>query len=127
MKRRRVRQNEAEEALQLEQLLDTEQNIEWADDAYDDQELLAQEEYQDVYPYSDDDFYSDEFSEEYSEEHEAADSETRFRIAMGVFDLISILIGIVVILVLVGMLVTLLNWLRTDILHSALFLQSGLQ
>ena len=50
-----------------------------------------------------------------------------FRLAMGVFDMISILIGAVVILVLVALLVTLVNWLRTDILHSALLLQSGLQ
>ena len=71
--------------------------------------------------------YEEFFDEEYSEEHEEADSESRFRLAMGVFDLVSIFVGIVVILVLSGMLITLINWLRTDILHSALLLQSGLQ
>ena len=65
--------------------------------------------------------------EEYSEEHEAADGENHFRIAIGMFDLISILIGVAVVFVLVGMLITLFNWLRNDIMHSALLLQSGLQ
>ena len=65
--------------------------------------------------------------EEYSEEHERLDSEGKFHIALGVFDLISIIIGIIVILVLVGMIVTLFNWLRNDVLQSALLLQSGLQ
>lgn len=69
----------------------------------------------------------DAYVEEYSDEHEEADHEGRFRIAMGMFNLISILVGIVVILMLVAVLVTLFNWLRSDILHSALLLQSGLQ
>ena len=46
---------------------------------------------------------------------------------MGMFDLVSILVGIVVILALVAMLFTLFNWLKSDIQHSALLLQSGLQ
>ena len=46
---------------------------------------------------------------------------------MGVFDTVSIIIGVVVILGLVGLLLSLAGWLRTDILHSALLLQSGLQ
>ena len=46
---------------------------------------------------------------------------------MGMLDLISILVGIVVILVLVAMLVSLAHWLQNDILHSALFMQSGLK
>lgn len=67
------------------------------------------------------------YEEEDPDQQEEEDSEGHFRIAMGVFDMISILIGAVVILVLVALLVTLVNWLRTDILHSALLLQSGLQ
>ena len=51
----------------------------------------------------------------------------RFKVAMGVFDTVSILVGIGVILLLVAMLVSLVSWLRSDILHSALLLQSGLQ
>lgn len=126
MKRRRSKQYENEESVELEQLLAVEQNAQWTAETeyvYEEQDVSVQNAYSEVYQEGYEDFYS----EEYSEEHEAVDSETRFHIAMGVFDLISIIIGIVVILVLVGMLVTLFNWLRTDILHSALFLQSGLQ
>ena len=73
--------------------------------------------------------YHQQYEEEYdySDEHEAADDETRFRVAMGIFDLTSILVGIVVILGLVAMLVTLLQWLNNDILHSAVLITSGLQ
>lgn len=69
----------------------------------------------------------DAYVEEYSDEQEALDHEGRFRIAMGMFNLVSMLVGVVVILVLVAVLMTLFQWLRTDILHSALLLQSGLQ
>lgn len=88
----------------------------------------------DSQPAQEDDYYP-EYQEMYQppmyeedpDQQEEEDSEGHFRIAMGVFDMISILIGAVVILVLVALLVTLVNWLRTDILHSALLLQSGLQ
>ncbi len=65
--------------------------------------------------------------EDYSEEEEEADFESRFHIAMGAFDLISILVGVAVILLLVAMLVLLFQWLKADILNSALLVQSGLQ
>lgn len=75
--------------------------------------------------------YGDPYDEEYSDYHEAMDEAMneagRFRVAMGVFDTMSILVGIGVILLLVAMLVSLVGWLRSDILHSALLLQSGLQ
>ncbi len=75
--------------------------------------------------------YGDPYDEEYSDYHEAIDEAVsqagRFRVAMGVFDTVSILVGIGVILLLVAMLVSLVSWLRSDILHSALLLQSGLQ
>ena len=71
------------------------------------------------------------YDEEYSDYHEAMDEAMdeagRFRVAMGVFDTVSILVGVVVILALVAMLVSLVSWLHSDILHSALLLQSGLQ
>jgi len=57
----------------------------------------------------------------------SSEDETRFRVAMGIFDISSILVGIVVILGLVAMLVALLQWLNNDILHSALLITSGLQ
>lgn len=78
-------------------------------------------------PYED---YADDgrpYEEEYSDAHEALDEAGRFKVAMGVFDTVSIIIGVVVILGLVGLLLSLAGWLRTDILHSALLLQSGLQ
>ena len=66
--------------------------------------------------------YGDPYDEEYSGYHEAMDEARnqagRFKVAMGVFG---------VILLLVAMLVSLVSWLRSDILHSALLLQSGLQ
>ncbi len=73
-----------------------------------------------------DDGLYDEY-DDYSDEHEAMDISSRFQVAMGVFDTISILIGVLVVLVLVAMLVSLFNWLRADILHSMVLLQSGLQ
>lgn len=124
MKRRRSRQYENEEAIELGEVLEPYANEQWSDgNAYAQEEYVQQDEYPEAYLDGYEEFYGDE----YSEEHEAADTESRFHIAIGVFDLISIVIGIVVILVLVGMLVTLFNWLRSDILHSALLLQSGLQ
>ena len=122
MKRRR-RNKQNEETVELDEVLEPyEEELQWADEngypnCNDEQD--DSQEYQNSY----EEFYDDE----YSEEHELADSEGRFRIAVGVFDLISMIVGIVVVLVLVSMLITLFNWLRNDILHSALLLQSGLR
>ena len=75
-----------------------------------------------------DQMYVDQpYLEEYSDEREEADLESRVHIAMGVLDLISIVIGIAVILVLVAMFVSLFSWLRNDILNSAVLMQSGLK
>lgn len=125
------RQNEqynSEETYELDEVLEPyeEEEQQWDADGYYQQQAYEQP-YQDEYPEAYAEGYEEFFDEEYSEEHEEADSESRFRLAMGVFDLVSIFVGIVVILVLSGMLITLINWLRTDILHSALLLQSGLQ
>ena len=46
------------------------------------------------------------------------DTEHRFRLAMNVFDLISMLIGLVVILVLTALLFSLINWVQRDISQS---------
>lgn len=118
MKRRR-RYEQSDEPVELGTVLEPYGNQQWSMDQT--QNTTQQEEFDE----NDLDEYLD--FEDYSEEHEAADSETRFRVAIGVFDLISICLGILVILLLVSMLVTLFNWLRNDILHSALLLQSGLQ
>lgn len=114
MKRRR-RQHE-EEPVELGEVLEP----------YDQQWKQEYAAYEETPPQYDQN-YDETYADEYSDEHEAADIEGRFRIAMGVFDLASILVGIAVILVLVTMLVTLAQWLRSDILHSALLMQSGLQ
>lgn len=116
MSRRRRRQyEETEEAFELQQVLQPDQQqLQWADENWQDEQSYADE-------------YPEFLQEDYSDIHEEADSESRFRIAMGLFDLVSILIGIGVILLLVALLYTLFNWLRNDILHSALLIQSGLQ
>ena len=126
MRRRRSKQYENEEAVELQQVLEPYTNQQWPDEAADQDDQYAQnpeEDYPDAYLEGYEDFYG----EDYSEAHEAADTETRFRIAIGLFDLISMIVGIIVVLLLVGLIVTLFNWLKNDILHSALLLQSGLQ
>ena len=125
MKRRRSRQYENDEAIELGQVLEPYEEQQWAEQPVDGEETYDAQ--QDEYPEAYLDGYQDFYGEEYSEEHELADTEGRFHFAVGLFDLISILIGVVVILVLVSLLMTLFNWLRNDILHSALLLQSGLQ
>ncbi len=51
----------------------------------------------------------------------------RFRVAMNVFDTAGILAGVVVILALTALIVSMVSWLRTDILHSFVILQSSIQ
>lgn len=53
-------------------------------------------------------------------------AENRFGVAVHVFDVVSSLVGVFVILILVAMLLTLVDWLRTDLLHSFVLLQSGI-
>lgn len=127
---RRSRQRE-EEALQLEQVLEPYDNQQPYDQsfqhdenvAYDDPangQLYQQVEYQ-PYPEAG---YADYLSQEdYLDEEEP---ELRFGVAVHVFDVISSLVGVFVILILVAMLLTLVDWLRTDILHSFVMLQSGI-
>ena len=128
---RRSRQRE-DETLQLEQVLEP----------YDDQQLYAQQ-----FQYDDNVAYDQEINNQLYEQVEyepypeagyadylAQDAyedgeeepETRFGLAVHAFDMISSLIGVFVILILVAMLLTLIDWLRTDIFHSLLMLQSGI-
>ena len=60
-------------------------------------------------------------------ENEALEDTHRFHIAMGVFNLISILAGLAVILVLVAILVSLVTWLQSDITQSLALLTSNLK
>ena len=118
--RRRRRYEDDEEAVQLGDVLEPYARDNWGDSAHEP----AQESYDDPYVQG---YAEGYYDDEYSDGHEAVDHESRFRIAIGVFDLISILVGIVVILLLVAMLFLLFDWLKSDILHSALLLQSGLK
>lgn len=123
--RRRSRQYEdvyeMEDAIELGDVLEPYANEEWQqEESYMQQEYPAAG----YDPYAENDqTYNDDFSEELDE----VDHESRFRVAMGMFDFVSIFVGIVVILMLLAMILTLFNWVRSDILHSAVLLQSGLQ
>lgn len=56
--------------------------------------------------------------EEYSDYSEELDDTHRFRVALNVFDLISVIAGLAVILLLVAILVSLITWLEGDIAQS---------
>lgn len=77
------------------------------DDAMDDDGVLPEEIY-------DDDLDDDDYDEEMSEEERKTQRNGRFRVAAGVFDFFSVIIGTVVILVLVALLVSLITWLQSD-------------
>ena len=59
-------------------------------------------------------------------ELDAIESEAKFRTAMSVVDIFSILLGILIIFLLVTMLLMMGNWLKSDILQSVFLLQSDL-
>lgn len=126
MSRRRSRsyedEYELEEAVELGDVLEPYENAEWTEAEPSPQEAYADADY-DAYPEDYVAYMDDDFAQEEAE----VDHETRFRIAIGAFDFVSIFVGIVVILMLLTMLLTLFSWLRSDILHSAVLLQSGLQ
>ncbi len=65
--------------------------------------------------------------EEYSAYDEELDNEHRFHIAMNVFNMVSVLAGLLVILLLVAMLIGLISWLSNDITHSFTLWQSTIQ
>lgn len=78
------------------------------------------------------DVYEDDGYDEYAEgdeyyENEALDSAHRFRVAMNVFDTVSVLVGVVVVLVLVALLASLFSWLRADVTHTFALLQTRIQ
>lgn len=82
------------------------------------------DESQDPYDYNEGEPYE---GEDYSDYHEALDHEGQMHTAIGVLNTASILAGVVVILVLVAMLLSLVSWLRGDILHTITLFQSGIQ
>ena len=74
--------------------------------------------------YGDYDEYAD-----YGEAGEPDDTDAagRFKVAMSIFNVVSILVGVATILLLAALLLSLLNWLTADIQHSMVLLQSNLQ
>jgi hypothetical protein len=58
---------------------------------------------------------------------EGIDGNRRFRVAIGAFNLISILAGLAFILVMVALLISLITWLQGDISQSFTLLTSNLQ
>ncbi len=64
--------------------------------------------------------------EEYSDLNESLDDAHRFHMAMNVFNLISVLAGLAVILILVAILVSLITWLQSDITQSFTLITSQL-
>lgn len=91
---------------------------------YDDDQSYEQDgwdedaEYTNVYEDGAYDEYEDDADYDDYEADDELGHEHNFRIAMNVFDLISILVGLAVILVLAALLFGLFNWLQRDILQS---------
>ena len=131
--RARRNRRQEEETLQLEQVLEPYddqqaylQQFQYDEplayeDASNDAQMYQQVSYQ-PYPEAG---YADYLPQE-EEIEEAGDAEMRFGVAAHIFDVISSLVGVFVILMLLAMLLTLIDWLRTDILHSFVMLQSGI-
>ena len=96
---------------------------------FDQQEYPAQPEA----PYEEQDVDYIDYSqtgfedEEYSDYNEELDNAHRFHVAMNVFDLISVLAGLAVILVLVAILISLVTWLQSDITQSFALITSQFQ
>ena len=69
----------------------------------------------------------DDDNDGYAVYDEESEGKHRFHMAMHVFNGASVLVGIVVVLALTALVITMISWLREDILHSFILLQSGLQ
>lgn len=95
--------------------------------AYPDDDAYGREydEAQDSVNYID--YSQTDYEEEPSEYSDELDDAHRFHIAMNVFDLISVLVGLAVILVLVAILISLVTWLQRDITQSLTLFTSNLQ
>ena len=104
-----------------EQLYDDPQMEMYADDSngYYQDDMLTDDNGYDVY--GEDAYEEGEFDD--LEENDP----NRFRVAMSVFDTASIVMGIVVIFALTTLIVSILSWLRTDITHTFVILQSRVQ
>lgn len=79
------------------------------DDAMDDDGALPEE------PYDDEPEEDDAWDDEpLTDEERKLMRKGRFRVAAGVFDFFSVIIGTVVILILIALLVSLITWLQSD-------------
>ena len=90
-------------------------------EVYDEQGYEYAQEDQDGFDYDDTEDEGD--YSVYSEE----ESGGRFHMAMNVFDTMSVLMGVVVILALTTLIISIISWLRADITHSFVILQSRIQ
>ena len=101
---------------------------------------LTDEYAQDGYEYQEYEMYGDAYAEEtayegdpygeYDQEDyqiydDALEHESRGR--MNLFDAAGVLVGLIVIFVLTALIITLISWIRTDITHSFVILQSNIQ
>lgn len=130
MNRRRRSQRYEEDELQLQDVLEPYggQPVYSDEPVYDEGDFVISQNNQQyqaetISPYQEAG-YADYLPED--EQFEPDSHENRFAMAAHVTDAVSSLAGILVILILVAMLLTLVDWLRTDILHSVVLLQSGI-
>ena len=84
-------------------------------------------EHEDREAYPEETNYALEDMDEDYDVYEEDGGEKRFHVAMNMFDLLSVLLGIVTILVLTSLIVSIVSWFRTDIFHSIVLLQSRIQ
>ncbi len=124
-----------------------EPEIQWQDDReqYDESQAMSEAAYDpympeddapaysqyadeaDAFDSSDEALYGDEYEDYDDAQYGQGDSQGRIKVAMSVFNVVSTLAGVLLILVLVGLLLSLFNWLSMDIRHSFVLLQSNLQ
>lgn len=69
----------------------------------------------------------DEYADYDDDAPQDEDAAGRFKVAMSIFNVVSILVGVAAILLLAALLLSLINWLTSDIQHSFVLLQSNLQ
>lgn len=79
------------------------------------------EPYDEYDPYDDPDFIDEEL------EDEELGRQGRLRVAAGVMDFLGVIAGMVVVLVMVALLVTLINWLISDMSNTFTLIQKKIQ
>lgn len=82
---------------------------EYLEDEYDDEEY-DDEEYDDYDPEDDDEYF-----EELPPEEKKLRKIGRFKMAAGLFNFLSVIVGLVVTLVFISLIITLINWVVSDL------------